>query len=71
MSTPTIDETFVLRTHLALLDLKADADRIRRNLPDRHVCGDTYPCRSCADLRVIHLRVDDHLNQLDEYAAGH
>jgi hypothetical protein len=69
MSTPTVDDTFVLRTHLALLDLKAEADQVRRGMGTAdHACRG---CRDCQALSVIHLRIDDHLTQLDEYAAEH
>lgn len=66
MSTSTDDDTFVLRTHTALVALKHDADRILRNLPAHHACPDRAPCRNCEALRLIHLRIDDHLTQLED-----
>lgn len=63
------DLEFLLRTHLALTGLAQDAAKVRRNLPNpRHCCPDTAPCRSCAELRQIHLRADDYLDQLEEAA---
>ena len=68
MSITADDGVFVRRTHATLSDLAAEAGLIVRNLHARPMCPDSAACRQCEALRLIHERIDDHLNQLDEAA---
>ena len=64
MSTQTLED-FTAKTHADLTRLSAEAATIWARMPQHKPCGDKAPCRHCADIKAIHARINDHLDQLE------